>query len=173
MTSAVSNVTVNSKAVRWGLLKKSRWLLEPEAEKPRAVMAANHAKEGTSMSRWSVVLMLRASLPLAFLVSGGLSWAQGAGPESGGSGPPFDLGDPAIVEEGLHLFRANCTHYCHNPEGRAARAPALRGRDLSAEFIFQRIAKGMPPMPAYGTGLSSEQIWKLVAYVQALGRSKD
>jgi len=49
----------------------------------------------------------------------------------------------------------------------------LRGRDLSAEFIFQRIAKGMPPMPAYGTGLSSEQIWKLVAYVQALGRSKD
>ena len=126
------------------------------------------------MSRWSVVLMVRASLTLAFLVSGRLSWAQGAGPESGGSGPPFDLGEPAIVEEGLHLFRANCTHYCHNPEGRAARAPALRGRDdLSPEFIYQRIAKGMPPMPAYGPALSSEQIWKLVAYVQALGRSKD
>lgn len=155
-------------------MRTSRRSLEPEAENPHAVMASNHAKEGTSVSRWSVVLMLRASLPLAFLVSGGLSWAQGAGPESGGSGPPFDLGEPAIVEEGLHLFRANCTHYCHNPEGRAARAPALRGRDdLSPEFIYQRIAKGMPPMPAYGTVLSSEQIWKLVAYVQALGRSKD
>jgi mono/diheme cytochrome c family protein len=124
------------------------------------------------MSPWSVVLMLRASL-LLFLVSGGLSWAQGAGPESGGSAPPFDLGDPAKVEAGSRLFRANCTHYCHNPEGRAARAPALRGRELSPEFIYQRIAKGAAPMPAYQTVLSSEQIWTLVAYIESLAKAKD
>jgi len=50
--------------------------LEPEAENPRAVMAANDAKKGTSVSRWPVVLLLRASLPLAFLVRGAGLWTK-------------------------------------------------------------------------------------------------
>ena len=55
-----------------------------------------------------------------------------------------------------------------------ARAPALRGRnELSPEFIYQRIVRGAPPMPAYGTILSAEQIWTLVVYIESLAKTKD
>jgi mono/diheme cytochrome c family protein len=57
---------------------------------------------------------------------------------------------------------------------RAARAPALRGRgELPPEFIYQRIARGAPPMPAYGSTLSAEQIWTLVAYIESRAKAKD
>jgi mono/diheme cytochrome c family protein len=125
------------------------------------------------VSRRYVGLTLFPILMFPILALDGLALAEGARSGSGGSAAPFDLGDPAIVQEGAHLFRANCTHYCHHPQGLAARAPALRGRDLSPDFVFQRIAKGLAPMPAYETVLSSEQIWKLVAYVESLARAKD
>ena len=127
------------------------------------------------MSPWCVVLILAISVGVgtAVLTTTGFVGAEGARSEGSSSASPFDLNDPRAVEEGSHLFRANCTHYCHNPEGRAARAPALRGRDLEPGFVYQRIAKGFAPMPAYETILSSEQIWKLVAYVESLAKAKD
>src|SRR5262249_18289750 len=89
-------------------------------------------------SQWCVVLILALSggVGAAVLGTTGVVDAEGARSEGGGSQAPFDLNDPRAVEEGSHLFRANCTHYCHNPEGRAARAPALRGRDLAPDFVY-------------------------------------
>ena len=126
------------------------------------------------MCRRSNRLLLTAAPLAMFLAACGLAWAQAGGSGTGGSQPPFDLADLSIVEAGSRLFRANCTHYCHNPEGRAARAPALRGRsELSPEFIYQCIVRGAPPMPAYGTTFSAEQIWTLVAYIESLAKTKD
>jgi mono/diheme cytochrome c family protein len=123
------------------------------------------------MSRRTNRLFLTATPLVVLLAAHGLAWAQGA---ASSSQPPFDLTDPSVVQAGSRLFRANCTHYCHSPEGRAARAPALRGRsELSPEFIYQRIVRGAPPMPAYGTTLSAEQIWTLVAYIESLTKTKD
>ena len=126
------------------------------------------------MSRWCVAPILIASVLVAgVLVANRFERAEGGEAGPGSSEPPFDLSDATVIEEGLRLFRANCTHYCHNPEGRAARAPALRGRDLTPDFVFRRIGKGLAPMPAYETSLSSEQIWKLVAYVESLAKARD
>jgi mono/diheme cytochrome c family protein len=126
------------------------------------------------MARRTNRLLPTATALLVLLVAHGVVWAQGGASSTGSSQPPFDLSDPSIVQAGSRLFRANCTHYCHNPEGRAARAPALRGRnELSPEFIYQRIVRGSPPMPAYGTTLSAEQIWSLVAYIESLAKAKD
>ena len=126
------------------------------------------------MARRTNRLPLTGTLLAMLLAAHGLAWAQGGASSTGTSQPPFDLTDPSIVQSGSQLFRANCTHYCHNPEGRAARAPALRGRsDLSSEFIYQRIVRGAPPMPAYGSTLSAEQIWTLVAYIESLAKAKD
>src|SRR5262245_23450841 len=127
-----------------------------------------------AMSRRSGWRLLVTTPLLVLLAVHGLMWAQTGASSAGSSLPPFDLGDPTIVEAGSRLFRATCTHYCHNPEGRAARAPALRGRpELSPEFIYQRIVRGVPPMPAYGTSLSGEQIWTLVAYIRSLAKTND
>jgi mono/diheme cytochrome c family protein len=150
------------------------WLITRFIDKePTFLSQRGSSRGGQVRSRRSVALMLTASLLVGLLWAEGLVWAEGGGARTGNSAPPFDLGDPAKVEAGSRLFRANCTHYCHNPEGRAARAPALRGRDLSPEFIYQRIAKGVAPMPAYETVLSSEQIWTLVAYIESLAKAKD
>ncbi len=87
--------------------------------------------------------------------------------------PPFDLSDSGIVDAGLHLFRQTCTGYCHGAEGRLSRAPALRGREFDTRYLYQRIAYGAPPMPAFQSLLTPEDIWKLVAYIKSLQNARD
>ena len=87
--------------------------------------------------------------------------------------PPFDLQDRAVIEAGARVFNQNCTHYCHAKEGRVARAPALRGRDLPIDYLYERITKGAPPMPAYGTVLSRDDLWRVIACVHSLAAAKD
>ena len=126
------------------------------------------------MPRRVVALLLASGLLLGLLAGEQLASAQGMRqPSSEASVPAFDLADPAVVEEGSHLFRANCTHYCHGAEGRVSRAPALRGHQFEPGYVYQRIAKGFPPMPAFETVLPSETIWKIVAYVLSLSNAKD
>ncbi len=86
---------------------------------------------------------------------------------------PFDLQDPAVIEAGARVFSQNCTHYCHAKEGRVARAPALRGRDLPIDYLYERITKGAPPMPAYGTVLSQDDLWRVIAYLRSLASARD
>ena len=87
--------------------------------------------------------------------------------------PPFNLSDPTVVQAGQNLFRQTCTGYCHGAEGRLSRAPALRGREFETGYLYQRIAFGFPPMPAFQTLLTPEDIWKLVAYIKSLQGAKD
>jgi len=87
--------------------------------------------------------------------------------------PPFDLQDPGVIEAGARVFSQTCTHYCHAKEGRVARAPALRGRDLPVDYLYERITKGAPPMPAYGSVLSQDDLWKVIAYVRSLAAARD
>lgn len=99
---------------------------------------------------------------------------QGMRPPAPIPKPPFELSDPTAIQEGTALFRRTCTGYCHGSEGRVSRAPALRGRaDLEPMSLYQRIALGSPPMPAYQTVLPAEDIWKLVAYILSLRDAKD
>jgi mono/diheme cytochrome c family protein len=100
--------------------------------------------------------------------------AQGMRPPAPIPKPTFELSDPTAIEEGTSLFRRTCTGYCHGSEGRVSRAPSLRGRtDFEPMYLYQRIALGSPPMPAYQTVLPAEDIWKLVAYILSLRDAKD
>jgi mono/diheme cytochrome c family protein len=100
-------------------------------------------------------------------------------PSSDVSKPPFPLDDPAAIEEGKHRFSASCTGYCHGREGRISRAPKLRGKTYDPNWLYARIDKGSPSgagglvMPAFGTMLPPEEIWKLVAYIMSLSNVKD
>ena len=81
----------------------------------------------------------------------------------------------ATLEEGAGLFAENCAS-CHGEDGRGLTemgAPNLTdgfwiygGDD---HHIFASISEGRANgMPAWGTKLPREQIWKLVAYIRAL-----
>jgi mono/diheme cytochrome c family protein len=103
------------------------------------------------------------------LLPGATVSAQGMRPPPSGTlEAPFDLRDDVVVADGRRLFQQNCTGYCHGREGRLSRAPKLRGRQFESAYLYTRIANGVPPMPAYQTLLSRDDIWKLVAYIHSL-----
>jgi len=61
----------------------------------------------------------------------------------------------------------------HGKDGRIARAPSLRGRDLPIDYLYARITRGAPPMPAYATVLSQDDLWKVIAYLRSLAAARD
>jgi mono/diheme cytochrome c family protein len=122
-----------------------------------------------------VLVMIAVGLPAVAVVR-----AQGMRqPSTDVSKPPFPLDDPAAIEAGAHRFSASCTGYCHGREGRVSRAPKLRGKTYEPNFLYARISQGSPGgatglvMPAFGTMLPPEEIWKVVAYIMSLSNVKD
>lgn len=116
------------------------------------------------------MLRLFALVALSFVIAlAARGWASQTQPPAE-INPPIDLNDPANIAEGRKFFQVTCSHYCHGKDGVGGglRAPSLRNRGLDSIYIFNRISNGRPPMPAFKTIYTPEQIWKLVAYVESL-----
>ncbi len=128
---------------------------------------------------------MRRSKLIASIIGGALLVGVGVGSlidhrlstaqePKGGNGPPLDLSEQSVIDDGARLFRQTCTGYCHGKNGGAARAPKLRGQKLERSYVYARITKGSPNgMPAFEAALSQENIWKLVAYVLSLSGAED
>ena len=87
-------------------------------------------------------------------------------------------GNAAAAADGAKLFVAyNCID-CHGADGSGAMGPSLAdGRwhfgGAPAE-IYESIYQGRPDgMPAWGSLIASDQIWRLVTYVESLSKGKD
>jgi len=96
---------------------------------------------------------------------------------------PFQrLGTAAVRARGEQLYRENCV-LCHGEkaDGRGARSMGLDrtpanftdpvwSRPESASRAFQAITGGVPgsPMPAWGTALSADDRWALVAFLMSV-----
>jgi cytochrome c oxidase cbb3-type subunit 3 len=85
---------------------------------------------------------------------------------------PFH-GDRSAISEGRTLFdQYNCSG-CHGPYGGGAMGPSLRDSvwlygDTEAQ-IFDSISEGRNNgMPAWGTKVPEQQMWKIVAYLKTL-----
>jgi cytochrome c oxidase cbb3-type subunit III len=82
-------------------------------------------------------------------------------------------GNANALSEGRRLFVWYNCYGCHGGRGGGGMGPSLRdvnwlyGRE--AGDIFNSIAEGRPHgMPAWGTKLPREQIWKLTAYIKSM-----
>jgi cytochrome c oxidase cbb3-type subunit III len=79
----------------------------------------------------------------------------------------------AAMTEGRTLFvRMNCSG-CHGGRAGGGMGPSLRDPDWiygsTDAQIFDSIAEGRAHgMPAWGTELPEDQVWKLVAYIKSL-----
>jgi mono/diheme cytochrome c family protein len=80
-------------------------------------------------------------------------------------------GDPAAIARGSDLFALRCS-FCHGGHGRGAKGPPLTaghykhgGSDL---VLFSTIVGGRPgtQMGAFGTTLSTDEIWDIIAYLR-------
>ncbi|HYD75792.1 c-type cytochrome [Ramlibacter sp.] len=96
--------------------------------------------------------------------------------------PPGDLGEERRVRAGLAQFQRHCLQ-CHGAPGVAPEALAFgltpapanllhAGRTWPPSEIQWVVANGvkMTGMPGWGWRLSEEEIWDLVAFVQAMPR---
>jgi cytochrome c oxidase cbb3-type subunit 3 len=87
-------------------------------------------------------------------------------------------GSAAAAAMGAKLFVAyNCID-CHGADGSGAMGPSLAdGRwhfGGTAAEVYESIYQGRPDgMPAWGSVLSSDQIWTLVTYVRSLEKGKN
>jgi mono/diheme cytochrome c family protein len=80
-------------------------------------------------------------------------------------------GDPAAqIAHGKTLFISYGCGWCHEGGGRkAGRCPQLMGIERDDNFILSRIAAGSPgKMPAFGTGLTAEDLQALLVYIRSL-----
>jgi cytochrome c oxidase cbb3-type subunit 3 len=87
-------------------------------------------------------------------------------------------GNARAASDGAKLFVSyNCID-CHGADGSGAMGPSLAdGRwryGGTAGEVFQSIYEGRPDgMPAWGTRIGDDAIWRLVAYVRTLGAGSD
>ena len=90
---------------------------------------------------------------------------------------PYE-GNAAVAATGAKLYVSyNCID-CHGADGSGAMGPSLAdGRwhfGGSAAEVYESIYQGRPEgMPAWGSLLSSDQVWMLVTYVRTLEKGKD
>ncbi len=88
------------------------------------------------------------------------------------------IGDQVALQEGWRLFNwYNCSG-CHGGHGGGGMGPSLRDPSWlfgsSDARIFASIAEGRGKgMPAWGTKIPEQQIWKLVAYIKSLNKPQE
>lgn len=85
---------------------------------------------------------------------------------------------PNVVVEGRRLFVWFNCYGCHGGRAGGGMGPSLRDAEWlygsKSVDIYNSIAEGRPHgMPAWGTKLPVEQIWKLTAYVESLGTNME
>lgn len=96
----------------------------------------------------------------------------GVGQQPMGKPNPYDQQKVAL-SEGRQLFvNYNCAG-CHGGHAGGGMGPSLRNGDWiyggSDAQVFNSIAEGRGKgMPAWGTKVPEDQIWKLVAYIKSL-----
>ncbi len=81
--------------------------------------------------------------------------------------------DPVARQDGRQLFLAMNCYGCHGGHAGGGMGPSLRDPvwiyGKQPQEVFSSIAEGRANgMPAWGTKLSDDQIWKLVSYLETL-----
>lgn len=78
---------------------------------------------------------------------------------------PFS-GDPEAIAAGRRLYRSTC-YICHGNTG--ARGPNLRKSPLKGQSFIKVVINGRKgtQMPAWKGKLTEEEMWRILAYIEA------
>jgi mono/diheme cytochrome c family protein len=87
--------------------------------------------------------------------------APGTAAEASGK---VDLTDPARIAAGQAVWQQQCRH-CHGRSAYPGKAPKLKPRKYTPDFVFDRVTNGFRKMPAWKDVYSEEQRWAVVAWV--------
>ncbi len=98
-------------------------------------------------------------------------------PNALGPTDPY-INDTVALQEGRRLFVWYNCYGCHGGHGGGGMGPSLRNQiwryGSTDAQIFNSIAQGRGKgMPAWGTRIPQDQIWKIVAYIKSLKTSRE
>ena len=96
-------------------------------------------------------------------------------PESAPGGEPSEdegpavfeeafLSDPAVLETGRGVWEGTCRS-CHGASAYPGKAPKLRPKKYTPEFVFDRVTNGYRKMPAWKDVFTKEERMAVTAYV--------
>jgi len=151
---------------------------DPAAPVPATARApaAGPGAEGGYASRRPTVNRLAGSVALAAALLGAPTGAAAqahqpprAEPQDGyvweHAENPFS-GDAAAITEGRRLYRSTC-YICHADTG--SRGPNLRKSRLKGQQFLRIVINGRKgtQMPAWKGKLTEEEMWKILAFIEA------
>jgi len=123
------------------------------------------------MSIRSVLLVLLISATTGVL---GVAAADQTGSsQQGGTANPF-AGSAEAAKTGRQIFVDTGCYNCHGFEAKGGGiAPDLTASKLDPQQMFRTVYDGRRGtlMPSWGKQLSSDEIWKVVTYLQSLRQS--
>lgn len=76
------------------------------------------------------------------------------------------LNDPAQLEIGRELWEDTCRH-CHGRSAYPGKAPKLKPRKYTPDFVYDRVTHGFRKMPAWKDVFSQEERMAISAYVMS------
>ena len=128
--------------------------------------------DGVPPSRSGAAALVRAVAFVATLALG-LGAAQADEPAQSVDGeeekPEFTeayLADEANVARGKALWTKQCRH-CHGASAYPGKAPKLKPRKYTPDFIFNRVTNGFRKMPPWKSVYTLEERMAVVAYVKS------
>lgn len=74
------------------------------------------------------------------------------------------LQDPANIELGRKVWQEQCRH-CHGKDAYPGKAPKLKPRKYTPEFVYHRVTYGFRGMPSWKEVYSEEERMVVVAWV--------
>ena len=119
-----------------------------------------------SMRRVLVLLLMAGSIG----VLGAAAADQAGSSRAPAAANPFAANADA-VKSGRQVFLNTGCYNCHGIEAKGGGiAPDLTASKLDAQQMFRTIHDGRPGtlMPSWGKELSSDEIWKVITYLQSL-----
>lgn len=110
--------------------------------------------------RLAAALVVAAGCALG---AGALAGDDGAGEAAAEFTRAF-LEDPANIEQGEAIWQEQCRH-CHGSAAYPGKAPKLKPRRYTPEFVYDRVTNGFGDMPSWKGYYSRQERKAVVAYV--------
>ena len=76
------------------------------------------------------------------------------------------LADPAQIEMGKGLWSKQCRH-CHGRNAYPGKAPKLKPRRYTADFVYDRITNGFRKMPSWRAVFNRAERMAIVTFVKS------
>jgi len=123
-----------------------------------------------STAAWRIRIAAALAVSALTWVPSAQSAEESAAPTETAPAPPEASAETEKPKVDVRkLFAMNCS-WCHDGYGlHAGKGPKLAGTKMTAEQIYERIAKGKSgAMPGFGKTLKKEQIDAFVEYIRGL-----